>query len=239
MSILPVDAPLLASASTPSWLTPRSTRCWLTGRAADRRRRHRPAPPRRAGRAGPAPGATGRGPASAGSREAYVAAGPEALHAELARRAPWAAETVDAARSQPTSCATWNCTSRGSSSRLPAPPAMDGRHPPPDAARRPRRWNARRSTRASTPASTRWSPAGAARRGPRRQRGRRVGDRPQGAGLRRAAGRRRRGDEAPHAQLRASRQLTWMRKLAGVEIVDVTGRGAEEVAAELLARRHR
>ena len=37
----------------------------------------------------------------------------------------------------------------------------------------------------------------------------------------------------------ARRQLTWMRKLAGVEIVDVTGRGAEEVAAGLLARRHR
>jgi tRNA dimethylallyltransferase len=32
----------------------------------------------------------------------------------------------------------------------------------------------------------------------------------------------------------ARRQLTWMRKLAGVEIVDVTGRDAEEVAAELL-----
>jgi tRNA dimethylallyltransferase len=32
----------------------------------------------------------------------------------------------------------------------------------------------------------------------------------------------------------ARRQLTWMRKLAGVELVDVTGRGPEEVAAELL-----
>lgn len=31
----------------------------------------------------------------------------------------------------------------------------------------------------------------------------------------------------------AKRQLAWMRKLAGVRIVDVTGRGAEEVAAEL------
>jgi tRNA dimethylallyltransferase len=33
----------------------------------------------------------------------------------------------------------------------------------------------------------------------------------------------------------ARRQLTWMRKLAGVEIVDMTGRGTEEIAAELLA----
>jgi tRNA dimethylallyltransferase len=32
----------------------------------------------------------------------------------------------------------------------------------------------------------------------------------------------------------AKRQLTWMRKLAGVEVVDVTGRAPEDVAAELL-----
>jgi tRNA dimethylallyltransferase len=32
----------------------------------------------------------------------------------------------------------------------------------------------------------------------------------------------------------AKRQLTWMRKLAGVEIVDVTGRAPAEVAGELL-----
>lgn len=34
----------------------------------------------------------------------------------------------------------------------------------------------------------------------------------------------------------AKRQLTWMRKLAGVELVDVTGREPGEVARELLAR---
>jgi tRNA dimethylallyltransferase len=32
----------------------------------------------------------------------------------------------------------------------------------------------------------------------------------------------------------AKRQLTWMRKLPGVELVDVTGREPEDVAAELL-----
>ena len=32
----------------------------------------------------------------------------------------------------------------------------------------------------------------------------------------------------------ARRQLTWMRKLAGVEVIDMTGRKAGEVAAELL-----
>jgi tRNA dimethylallyltransferase len=31
----------------------------------------------------------------------------------------------------------------------------------------------------------------------------------------------------------AKRQLTWMRKLAGVEVVDVTGRAPREVAADL------
>jgi tRNA dimethylallyltransferase len=34
----------------------------------------------------------------------------------------------------------------------------------------------------------------------------------------------------------ARRQLTWLRKLPGVERVDVTGRAAEDVAAEIVAR---
>jgi tRNA dimethylallyltransferase len=34
----------------------------------------------------------------------------------------------------------------------------------------------------------------------------------------------------------ARRQLTWMRKLAGVEVVDTTGRAAAETAADVLAR---
>jgi tRNA dimethylallyltransferase len=32
----------------------------------------------------------------------------------------------------------------------------------------------------------------------------------------------------------AKRQLTWMRKLAGVRTIDVTGRDAKDVAAEVL-----
>jgi tRNA dimethylallyltransferase len=35
----------------------------------------------------------------------------------------------------------------------------------------------------------------------------------------------------------ARRQLTWMRKLAGVEVVDVTGRSAEDVAEQLVTPR--
>jgi tRNA dimethylallyltransferase len=33
----------------------------------------------------------------------------------------------------------------------------------------------------------------------------------------------------------AKRQLTWMRKLGGVELVDVTGCDPEDVAAEILS----
>jgi tRNA dimethylallyltransferase len=33
----------------------------------------------------------------------------------------------------------------------------------------------------------------------------------------------------------AKRQLTWMRKLAGVEVIDVTGRDPSDVAAEIAA----
>jgi tRNA dimethylallyltransferase len=33
----------------------------------------------------------------------------------------------------------------------------------------------------------------------------------------------------------ARRQLTWMRKLAGISLIDVTGRAAEDVAAEISA----
>ena len=33
----------------------------------------------------------------------------------------------------------------------------------------------------------------------------------------------------------AKRQLAWMRKLAGVQVIDVTGRGAEKVAEEIAA----
>ena len=32
----------------------------------------------------------------------------------------------------------------------------------------------------------------------------------------------------------ARRQLTWMRKLAGVRVIDVTGRAADAVASEIL-----
>ncbi len=39
---------------------------------------------------------------------------------------------------------------------------------------------------------------------------------------------------ARHTRQYARRQLTWLRKLPGVETVDLTGRDPEDVAAELL-----
>jgi tRNA dimethylallyltransferase len=36
-----------------------------------------------------------------------------------------------------------------------------------------------------------------------------------------------------HSRNYAKRQLTWMRKLPGIELVDVTGRDADEVVAAL------
>jgi tRNA dimethylallyltransferase len=38
-----------------------------------------------------------------------------------------------------------------------------------------------------------------------------------------------------HTRNYARRQLTWMRKLAGVRVIDVTGRDPDEVAALILA----
>ena len=75
--------------------------------------------------------------------------------------------------------------------------------------------------------------AAGAREEVERARGGRLGHRPQGARVRRAAGRRRRRDDVPDPPLRR-RQLTWMRKLAGVRLVDVTARAPADVAATVL-----
>jgi tRNA dimethylallyltransferase len=37
-----------------------------------------------------------------------------------------------------------------------------------------------------------------------------------------------------HTRSYARRQLTWMRKLAGVHVIDVTGREAPDVAADVV-----
>ena len=148
--------------------------------APDRGRRHRPVPARRARRARPAPAGPGRRSASAAAPSS-TARGPQALHEELAARAP-----ADARSAPPTpsgSCARSSCSTPATSRRRPATAAVDGRHPPPDGARRPgdgaRGAQAahRRARRRDGRRRARSRRSGAAARG-------RVRDRPQGARLR-------------------------------------------------------
>ena len=95
------------------------------------------------------------------------------------------------------------------------------------------RWSARRCTHASTPAWTRWCSRARARRCARRTRPARRRPRARRWGFAELLA----GDvEAMkrHTRSYARRQLTWMRKLAGVHVIDVTGREAPDVAADLL-----
>ena len=203
VSFLPVDARFsvgeyaeLAHAEIDGLLAER--------RDADRRRRHRPVPARGARRARPAPAAARRACASAGRRELDAPRPRGAARRAAPRARPWAAETRRPARPQPdrplrSSCSTSASSSRRRAARTSCGPS-DTRHPTRlvglvDGPRA-------RSTRASTRASTRWS---------RRARSQEVrAAHAAGAsetarkalGFERAARRRRRGDEAPHAQLR-------------------------------------
>ena len=77
--------------------------------------------------------------------------------------------------------------------------------------------------------------AGVAGRGPRARSRGRLGDGPQGARASRSCSA---GDvEQMKRRTRnyARRQLTWMRKLAGVRVLDATGRSAQDVAGEIFA----
>ena len=202
--------------------------------APDRRRRHRPLPARRARRARPAPAARRPACASAGRPSSRRAARRRCTPSSRAR-APWAAEAIDAQRPPAHRARARAARRRRSSSR------RDGRHRScgPSDTRHPTllvgpdRWSARRSTRASTPASTRWSRPARAEEVRARARGRRVGDRAQGARLRGAAGGRRRGDEAPHAQLRQAPAHLDAQARRRRTLIDVTGRDPDDVAAEL------
>ena len=105
------------------------------------------------------------------------------------------------------------------------------RHPTLLAGARP--WSATRSTAASTHASTRWSPPAPAEE---------VRDADAAGASRRPRARRSASGSCSKATSRrcgtntrryAKRQLTWMRKLPGAHLIDVTGRAPEDVAAEL------
>ena len=95
-----------------------------------------------------------RPPPPEGVRERWEAElaehGPEALHAQLAREAPWAAATIDP-RDRHRIVRSLELLDQGAlvAARGPQPP-VDERHPPSDAPRRPDRATATSSTRASS-----------------------------------------------------------------------------------------
>jgi tRNA dimethylallyltransferase len=160
--------------------------------------------------------------------------GPEALHAELARRAPWAAETVDA-RDRSRIVRYLELHELGELEPPAGPNQLwtaDTRHPTRliGLVMEREALYARIDDRVDAMIA-----AGAAREvraanaaGASETARKALGFDELLAGDIEAMKRRTRNF--------ARRQLTWMRKLAGVEIVDITGRGAEEVAAELLTR---
>jgi tRNA dimethylallyltransferase len=162
--------------------------------------------------------------------------GPEALHAELARRAPWAAETVDA-RDRSRIVRYLELHELGELEPPAGPNQLwtaDTRHPTRliglvmEREALYARIDARVDAMIAAGAEREIRAANAA--GASETARKALGFDELLAGDVEAMKRRTRNF--------ARRQLTWMRKLAGVEIVDVTGRGAEDVAAELLARRH-
>ena len=198
---------------------------------ADRGRRDGPVSARCAHRAEPAAGRRPKGCASAG-RPSSSTAGPEALHAILARRAPWAAAEIEPTDRQRIVRALELLDAGELEPPQRGVRAVDRRGAPPDAADRPGD-GARAALRAD-------------RRPRRADDGRRCARRG-------AAGQRRRarrltarkalgfeelltGDvEAMKRRTRnyARRQLTWMRKLAAVNELDATGRSPDEVAGEI------
>jgi tRNA dimethylallyltransferase len=158
--------------------------------------------------------------------------GPEALHAQLARRAPWAAETIEP-RDRSRIVRALELLELGELEPPQGPSELwttDTRHPTRllglvmDREALYARIDARVEQMVAAGAVEEVRAAHAA-----------------GASetARKALGFEEllRGDvEAMKRRTRnfAKRQLTWMRKLPGVEIVDVTGRAPEDVAAELI-----
>ena len=145
----------------------RSTRC-SRARLADRGRRHRPVPARRARRSSTCAPRRPMRCARAG-RPSSSDAGREALHAELARRAPWAAASHRPARPQPDRAPLELLELGELEPPDGAQPAVDLRHAPSR-----RGWSAchgaRRALRADRRARRRDGGRGRRRRGPRRPR---------------------------------------------------------------------
>jgi tRNA dimethylallyltransferase len=158
--------------------------------------------------------------------------GPEALHAELARRAPWAAETVEP-RDRSRIVRYLELHELGELEPPAGPNQLwtaDTRHPTRliglvmERDARYARIDARVDAMVAAGAAREVRAAHAA--GASETARNALGFDELLAGDVEAMKRRTRNF--------ARRQLTWMRKLAGVELVDMTGRAPEDVAAELL-----
>jgi tRNA dimethylallyltransferase len=158
--------------------------------------------------------------------------GPEALHGELARRAPWAAETVDA-RDRSRIVRMLELDELGELEPPSGPNQLwtsDTRHPTRlvglvmDREALYARIDARVDAMVVAGAAREVRAAHAAGASDTARKA--LGFDELLAGDIEAMKRRTRN--------LARRQLTWMRKLAGVEVVDVTGRTPDEMAEELL-----
>jgi tRNA dimethylallyltransferase len=159
--------------------------------------------------------------------------GAPALHAELARRAPWAAETIDP-RDRTRIVRSLELLELGELEPPAGPNQLwtsATRHPTRliglvmDRAALYERIDARVDAMVAAGATSEVRAANAA--GASETARKALGFDELLAGDAEAMKRRTRN--------LAKRQLTWMRKLAGVEVVDVTGREPDDVAAELLA----
>ena len=201
VGFVPVDRALLGRrvhAAGP----PRDRRRAGRGPPADRGGRHRPLPARGADRALRCRRRRRRSCAR-GSRPRARAEGAAALHAELAERAPEAAAAVEPTRQRPGWCGRSSCSRWGRSRRAPAASRElwtgETRHPTLlcGLVREREDLYARIDARVDAMVA-----AGAVEEVRRARRRGRLAHRPGGARLRGAPGGRRRGDEAPHPQLR-------------------------------------
>ena len=214
-AFLPVDATFSAGAYAGS-RTPRSTALLAAGRDG---RSSSAAPASTCAPRSPSSTCARRRPTSSARawRTEVAAQGPPALHAALR---PARALGGRAASRRPTRSRVVRALELLEPGELEPPDggrnAVDDRHPPPDAARRPDDGPRRRSTRASTRASTRWSPPGAVEEV---RAAHAAGASPT---ARAALGFEEllAGDVAAmkrRTRRYAKRQLTWLRKLPGVD----------------------
>ncbi len=181
-----------------------------------------------------------RPPPPEGVRERWTAElerdGAPALHARLRERAAWAATEIDPNDRQRVVRALELARPGGARAARWAVAAMERRAAPPDAAGGADD-GARGAVRGDRRARGGDARGGRARGGPPRARGRRLR-----STARKALGFEEllAGDvEAMKRRTRnyAKRQLTWMRKLAGVRVIDVTGRDPDALAREILRLR--